>query len=175
MGHSAKYGTYTLFANNICRILSFRTIVVRPMTRYKWYNNCLSCLWRYPHFSLSHRKPKWQVATLWNSRAASNMFTGSRLGLYSNVYSFVTDRRMSIGKWMREESSDIIHLFDGWYSVKGNFWQNSHDFLDLHVHVMMQYSPVIQWPVISGNGLRKKLETAAKLKRCALLVIGYNQ
>lgn len=42
------------------------------------------------------------------------------VGLYRHVYSFFTDRHMSIGKWMREENPDVLHLFDGWHCVKGN-------------------------------------------------------
>ena len=36
------------------------------------------------------------------------------------VGQLITDRHLSIGKMMREEYSDIDHLFDIWHVAKGN-------------------------------------------------------
>ena len=36
-----------------------------------------------------------------------------------NFEKLVTDRHMSIGKWIRQDLQDVIHLYDLWHIAKG--------------------------------------------------------
>lgn len=99
MGHSAKYGTYTMFCNTTRKLV---------------------------HFELLQSNQSGSSNAMELDGAKRSFAFLSTAGL--NISTFITDRHKGIGKWMREEQKNTLHLYDLWHVCKSlvkDLWKAS--------------------------------------------------
>eukprot|EP00795_Rhopilema_esculentum_P011457 gene11457-21665_t len=89
MGHSAKFGAYSLFCCNTSQII---------------------------HFSLVQRNEIGSSTAMEFEGFKRSLQFLENNGL--NVTTFISDRHLSIAKYFREERKDVLHYFDLWHLKK---------------------------------------------------------
>ncbi|XP_063042841.1 uncharacterized protein LOC134437278 [Engraulis encrasicolus] len=89
MGHSAKYGAYTMFCNTTAKLV---------------------------HFELLQSSQSGSSNAMELHGAKRSFAFLSAEGL--NISTFITDRHKGIGKWMKEEQKNTSHFYDLWHVCK---------------------------------------------------------
>ncbi|XP_066270376.1 uncharacterized protein [Branchiostoma lanceolatum] len=89
MGHSAKYGTYTMFCNSISKLVHFEMLQ-------------------------SNQSGNSNKMELHGAKRCFKFLSDAGL----KVSTFITDRHRGICAWIRDEQKDTAHFFDLWHVCK---------------------------------------------------------
>ena len=93
MGHSAKFGVYTMLCTTLMKVVHFEIVQVRSLVK------TMQCSWNYPV-----------------GRCSPHYHFLEQLGLSISV--FISDRHRGIAKWIRETCRKTTHYYDNWHVAR---------------------------------------------------------